>query len=216
MASFQEILAAKRASKAAENSMAQEAVVIAASPKATTLETAHAAVQTEQKAEKPLTFAEKLALKKKQEAEAKPAIQAPEAKAAVASSIAPQAIPLQALSNAAATHSVVATQIAAASEAENLRASYSEIAAKIDALEDMAPGNDLKSAMADLKKSLMQNPSACELMLDQDIGKMVIALRRMVGEAMVAAKESKSTKKPKASSLSKLSAEEVLAGLDDL
>lgn len=206
MASLQEILAAKRANKAAENSMAQEAVAIAASPKATTLETANAAVQTEQKAEKPLSFAEKLALKKKQEAEAAAAKPVAEK----------QAIPLQALSNAAATHSAVATQIAAASEAENLRASYSEIAAKIDALEDMAPGNDLKSAMADLKKSLMQNPSACELMLDQDIGKMVIALRRLVGEEMVVAKESKSTKKPKASSLSKLSAEEVLAGLDDL
>ena len=71
--------------------------------------------------------------------------------------------------------------------------------------------------MSALKKSLMQNPAACELMLDEDLGKMVTALRRIVGEEIVAKKAEKSLgKKPKANSLANMSVDDLLAAAADL
>jgi hypothetical protein len=47
--------------------------------------------------------------------------------------------------------------------------------------------------MALLKKALMQNPNAVELMLPSDIGQMVIGLRKMTGVELAAVKEGKAT-----------------------
>ena len=68
---------------------------------------------------------------------------------------------------------------------------------------------DLKGAMDDLKKALMQNPAACALMLPQDVGAMVTALRRITGEAVL--KEKKTTK-PKAG---KMLTQEEIEQIDD-
>lgn len=84
---------------------------------------------------------------------------------------------------------------------------YVMIRSKIDALwgtED----EHLEGAMSDLKKSLMQNPNACLLMYDADLGEMVKNLRRLTKEAQAeAAKEKTSTKKVKAQKMLALTPE---------
>lgn len=58
-------------------------------------------------------------------------------------------------------------------------------------------GESLKGEMGSLKKALLENPAACSLLLEEDIGRAVAALRRMVGAAVttaVAAKEKKPAK----------------------
>lgn len=62
---------------------------------------------------------------------------------------------------------------------------------------------DLKGAMDELKRALMDNPAACSLMLPEDIGQMVVALRRITGTALVTATKPKS-KAAKAKSIQEL------------
>lgn len=64
--------------------------------------------------------------------------------------------------------------------------------------------DDLKPAMKDLKKALMDNPDACSLMLPEDIGKMVEALRRMTGQALVEEKTKTKTKKQTAAEIKEM------------
>lgn len=72
-----------------------------------------------------------------------------------------------------------------------------DIKAKINLLNEKS-GEDLPNAMKELKAALMKNPAAVDLMEDTDIGKMVIALRKITGEAIAdAAKEKKPGRKPK-------------------
>ena len=85
----------------------------------------------------------------------------------------------------------------------------SEIQQRIKALEALSD-DDLKPAMDDLKRALMANPTACALMLPEDIGETVKALRRITGQALVAPK----TKKEKVPKLQNLTAEQI-AELDD-
>jgi len=93
---------------------------------------------------------------------------------------------------------------------------YKDIKAKLDMLEDMAEAN-LKDAMSDLKKALLKNPQACYLILPQDIGQMVIALRKMKNEDVVTAVKEKGVKGPAKVKASKaLTAEEIAAAFDDL
>lgn len=127
--------------------------------------------------EKPLTFAEKLALKRGGIAEARvaPVVAKPV-------EIDPASIP----------------------EDPVTAADYVDIKMRIQALEE-AFDDDLRGAMAELKAALKKNPNATELMLDADIGKMVIALRRMTHVEVVAA----ATKKPAAKKASKVKAKEV-------
>ena len=78
---------------------------------------------------------------------------------------------------------------------------YSDIKARLDAIVSLSEEN-LKTAMQDLKKALMQNPNAISLMLPSDIGQMVIALRKMTGveiaKAETTAKAGKVSKKKEA------------------
>ena len=93
---------------------------------------------------------------------------------------------------------------------------YVMIRSKIDALwgtED----EHLEGAMSDLKKSLMQNPNACLLMYDADLGEMVKNLRRLTKEAQAeAAKEKTSTKKVKAQKMLALTPEMMEKAFDEL
>lgn len=76
---------------------------------------------------------------------------------------------------------------------------FSEIQIKIANLCNF-DGESLKGEMASLKKALLENPAACSLLHDEDIGMAVAALRRMVGVAVAEAakpKEKKAKEKQK-------------------
>lgn len=100
---------------------------------------------------------------------------------------------------------------------EETRKSYKDIRNLVDSLSGVED-DSLADAMTDLKKSLIQNPSACMLMLDQEIGSMTIALRRLTQEALVA-----SIKEPKEKKVAKdkvmklnLTPEQMQRALDEL
>lgn len=93
---------------------------------------------------------------------------------------------------------------------------YRDIKAKLDLLEDMSEVN-LKDAMTDLKKALLKNPQACYLILPQEVGQMVIALRRMKNEDVVTAEKVKKEPGAKRGKASKaLTAEEIATAFDEL
>lgn len=69
---------------------------------------------------------------------------------------------------------------------------YADMKQQLDALVSMS-ADDLKPAMQNLKRSLMQNPNAVALMLPSDIGQMVIALRKMTGVELAKAADGKKT-----------------------
>lgn len=52
----------------------------------------------------------------------------------------------------------------------------------IDALSHTEDGEPLKNAMSDLKKALLENPTACALLLPADIGDMVKFLMKVTGK----------------------------------
>ena len=51
-----------------------------------------------------------------------------------------------------------------------------------DKLEELS-GADLKTEMDDLKMVLLQNPVACSLLLPEDIGRAVAAIKRLIYDA---------------------------------
>ena len=80
------------------------------------------------------------------------------------------------------------------SEALNVSSStaqqaYSDLLPRLAALQSISD-DKLQDEMRLLKKALMENPAACALMLPQDVGQLVTALRRLTGEqlALAAAK----------------------------
>ena len=89
----------------------------------------------------------------------------------------------------------------------------SEIQTRISMLSDMSEA-DLKTEMQSLKAAILANPAACALLLPQDIGQMVAALRRITGFAIQQA-----TTKPKKEKATKaktqLTAEQLAAALED-
>ena len=90
---------------------------------------------------------------------------------------------------------------------------YADILPRIDALTALS-GEDLGKEMGILKKALIENPDACSIMLPQDIGKMVEALRRITGQAL-----SEATAKPKGQKKQKqliLTTEAMEAAFDEL
>ena len=93
----------------------------------------------------------------------------------------------------------------------SLAQAASDIQVRIKDLEALSE-DDLKPAMDDLKRALMQNPAACSLMLPEDVGQMVAALRRITGQALVAATKAKG--KPKVPKLASMTAEQI-AELED-
>ena len=66
-----------------------------------------------------------------------------------------------------------------------------EIQARIQQLSDLS-GTSLKNEMDDLKLLLLKNPAACELLLPEDIGLAVAAIKKLLGHAIAAA----TTEKP--------------------
>ena len=141
--------------------------------------------------QKPLTFAEKMALRKAQVQAAQK--QPPKEKPALV--IDPSELP---------------------SDPADAQA-FVDIKTRIHNLEDLMD-DDLKNAMTELKQALKKNPNASELLLDSDVGKMVTSLRRMAHVAVVAAKEPKKPGRkttPKAKDV-QLTAEQVNAAFDEL
>lgn len=78
-------------------------------------------------------------------------------------------------------------------------------------------GDALENGMKDLKKALKENPAACELMLDEDLGRMVVALRRMKGEQLAEATSGKkATGKKNTAKETKLTREEIEAAMAEI
>lgn len=141
--------------------------------------------------QKPLTFAEKMALRKAQVQAAQN--QPPKEKPALV--IDPSELP---------------------SDPADAQA-FIDIKTRIHNLEDLMD-DDLRNAMSELKQALKKNPNASELLLDSDVGKMVTSLRRMAHVAVVAAKEPKKPGRkttPKAKDV-QLTPEEVEAAFNEL
>lgn len=184
-------------------------------------------------AEKPLTFAEKMALKKQQAA-------AQEAPAPAVSPIAAME-PEQKMTQHAATASTGAMSFAdkLRAQKEAVKAAQTVVQEKVEIDPERIPAdpdeaqsfvdivtkiNDLKSLMEDdlkegmsaLKAAIKKNPSAADLLLDEELGLMVVALRRMRGITIAeATKETKPGRKPKAKEVA-LSAEELEAAWSEL
>lgn len=91
---------------------------------------------------------------------------------------------------------------------------YADILPRINELASL-DSEKLEGAMKDLKGALLQNPSAAELMLPEDIGAMVSALRKLTGQTIV---EAAKTKKSGGTGSRKknLTAEEMEAVFDEL
>jgi len=161
-------------------------------------------------ADVPLTFAERMALKKaleKAQAAGAPIVAATQPP--ITPSL-PVAVPIAAKSEESSISSTKPNE----ADAKTAQA-YADIKAKINLLSDMSE-SDLPDAMKDLKASLLQNPQACYLMLPQDIGQMVIALRAMRQEAVVEATTTKEKGPKKARASKNLTAEEIAAAFDSL
>lgn len=141
-------------------------------------------------ADRPMTFAEKLASKKGLVAAAQSKPPAPPPKAVIDSALIPE-------------------------DEEDAQA-YVDIKNKIEALA-VVDGDDLRNSMSELKAALKKNAAACELMLDEDLGKMVIALRRMTHVAIEEAKTptKKAAKAPKTKDVA-LTKEQIEAAFADL
>lgn len=93
---------------------------------------------------------------------------------------------------------------------------YADILPRIQALKEL-DSEDLENAMKELKDALMKNPSAATLMLPEDIGEMVKALRKTTGQTMVEATKAKKTGEPKAPKAKKtMTADELSAAFDEL
>lgn len=91
----------------------------------------------------------------------------------------------------------------------------SEISQRISLLNALSEA-DLANEMRELKIALKENPSACALMMDEDIGLLVEALRKLTHKAITAASTtSRKTGTAAKPAAKKLSAAELAAALDD-
>lgn len=82
--------------------------------------------------------------------------------------------------------------------AETNNLNIDQLREKIALLSTTEDGTPLDNAMRDLKIALKQNPAACSLMLDEDIGACVTALRRMTNRNIMAdLTDDKKPRKPK-------------------
>lgn len=186
-------------------------------------------------AEKPLTFAEKMALKKQQAAaqeapapapaptpavspiaamEEKPAAAAPSAPLSFADKLRAQKEAVKAAQTVVQEKTEIDPERIPADPDE--AQSFVDIVTKINDLKSLME-DDLKEGMSALKAAIKKNPSAADLLLDEELGLMVVALRRMRGITITeAAKEKKpGAKKPKAKEVA-LSAEELEAAWSEL
>jgi len=179
-------------------------------------------------AEKPLTFAEKMALKKQQAAaqeapapavspiaatEEKPAAAAPSAPLSFADKLRAQKEAVK------AAQTVVQEKVEIDSERipadPDEAQSFVDIVTKINDLKSLME-DDLKEGMSALKAAIKKNPSAADLLLDEELGLMVVALRRIRGITITeATKEKKPGRKPKATEVA-MSAEQLEAAWAEL
>lgn len=158
---------------------------------------------------KVLTFSEKMALKNASAKIVAEATAQPTLPAAFQKKLQDKIVAV--LADAAEQEDMQREEYAAATE--ETRKSYKDIRGLVNALSD-TDDTDLAIAMSDLRKSLIQNPSACMLMLDEEIGAMTIALRRLTQEALVANTKEPKEKKAKVSKI--LTAEEMQRVLDEI
>lgn len=166
---------------------------------------------------KPLTFAEKMALKKAALGST-PVVGATSASAPVVSQTSPVAATnsVAQIKPASITDGVISTAVAQEKSvlatvtsllapvyvaeidatdferaeyieaAEEVKLAYRDIKGRINALSSLDDGTHLDTAMSELKKALLQNPSACLLLYEEDVGTLASSLRRLVHEDMVA------------------------------
>lgn len=186
-------------------------------------------------AEKPLTFAEKMALKKQQAAAQEAPAPAPAPTPAVSPIAAMEEKPVAAAPSAplsfadklrAQKEAVKAAQTVVQEKVEidperipadpDEAQSFVDIVTKINDLKSLME-DDLKEGMSALKAAIKKNPSAADLLLDEELGLMVVALRRMRGITITEATKEKKpgAKKPKAKEVA-LSAEELEAAWSEL
>jgi hypothetical protein len=91
---------------------------------------------------------------------------------------------------------------------------HSEIATRIRLLNEMSEAS-LRDEMRELKTALKENPSACALLMDEDIGLLVSNLRRLTKKEITEAdSKPKRTAKAKEPAV-KMSAIDLAAALDD-
>jgi len=147
---------------------------------------------------KPLSLKEKLALKTQQAAAKK------EEATTVSTSTQAAVVAATEIKKEASAKAVAVVEDTTPHSVIDLRPKIAELA-------DLS-GEDLTNAMKELKAALMQNPSAVELMLPEDIGAMVASLRKITGQELVAA----TTKKGKKEKAKVLSKEEMEAAFDEL
>lgn len=168
---------------------------------------------------KPMSFAERMAEKKRlaaQSTQAPAAVPAPTREPLVQTHLsfpAPEAPKQISLSD---EQTAQLREI----ESEELAQAYSDLALTINRLKYTEEGNDLSNAMADLKQAIRKNASAAMYLLDSDIGQMTLALRRYthteVTEAASEKEKAKPGRKPKAASTTPLTAEQIAAALEDM
>jgi len=204
-----EILAAKKAKAEQISSPAPTEA-----PKVETTEVETIKEEALAPAGKPLTFAEKMALKKQQ------STTTPATAASVVSAASSGNMPedkVESHSTPPALSPEIAENHPPKEEADPITAqAYADIAARIQALNDLSD-IPLKNAMSELKKALMANPNAVSLMLDTDYGQMVIALRRLTKQDQVEAEtEKKKGTSNKKKKIDFSNPEEVQAVFDEL
>lgn len=78
---------------------------------------------------------------------------------------------------------------------------------------DTLAGEQLADEMLLLKKGLLENPDAVALMFPEDIGLMVIALRKITGQSIAEATKEKVKGKPKSKALTQ---QEMADAFDEL
>lgn len=96
---------------------------------------------------------------------------------------------------------------------DSLEQTAKEIQERILQLENLI-GEDLKNEMAALKVAILENPSASALLLPQDIGMLVSALRKITGTAIASASAKKREPKEPKAIAKKMTAAEIAAALD--
>ena len=241
MSSLTERIAAR---KAAEEAAKNAAPAPAPTPVPATAAAPVAEAAPQVASNKPMTFAEKLAAKRAAEQHIPiPQVAAPAQEAApekvspiAASEPAVDTSKMSfseklALKNAAikaAQSGAVAQEAAKATrefqidperlpEDPEVAQAFVDISRRIFELEDLID-DDLANAMTSLKDALRKNPSACELLLDEDVGKMTAGLRRKCHLDRVSSKENKkpgAKTKPKAKEVA-LTPEQLEAAWDEL
>lgn len=169
---------------------------------------------------KPLSFAEKMALRRSQSESTSisataiaPTVKNSEKNSSpIADAKIPEAVVIGIVASVAEEEDHTAEVESASPEDQQ---AYYDIKAKINLLSDMSEAN-LPGAMKELKTALLKNPQACYLILPQDIGQMVIALRAMKQEAIVEASSGKEKGPKKAKASKALTADEIAQAFDEL